>query len=175
MTNYICGQNSISERHFVFLRKAAQLFSPFIRNLLGSDPLDTVQRFCTTTSSRPLPARRERRQKAIAGWTPQVVNWCTIKMQSWRDTNADRTVLVEGKHKCSRIVSWCASLAVFARFSDFWNRRLRCAILDVEWRNLYTRACPRILSSACVILPLAVLCMDHLDRVEGVICTEVMS
>jgi len=129
MTNYICGQNSISERHFVFLRKAAQLFSPFIRNLLGSDPLDTVQRFCTTTSSRPLPARRERRQKAIAGWTPQVVNWCTIKMQSWRDTNADRTVLVEGKHKCSRIVSWCASLAVFARFSDFWNRRLRCAIL----------------------------------------------
>jgi hypothetical protein len=103
-------------------------------------------------------------------------------MQSWKDTTITPTgrcsVLVEGKHKCTRIVSWCASLAVFARFSDFWNRRTALCCFGL-WMTQPVHSClpEDILSSACVTLPLAlaVLCMDHLHRVEGVVLAHELS
>lgn len=90
LTNYIYAHKPLFWTYdFLFLRKAALCPHPFWGSL------------------GHLVQILQWRQKAMVGWTPQVVNWWTINIQSWRDTNSNRTVLLEGKNKCSCIVSWC--------------------------------------------------------------------
>jgi len=88
------------------------------------------------------------RQKAMVGWTPQVVNWWPINMQSWRE--ARETVLIEGKNKCSWIVSWCASMAVSARFSAVVSGTEDCTVCAALFRTLHDASlrAQRMLSSA---------------------------